>query len=508
MAKSPTRSSRVNGGRKTTNKVKSKAKKVAVIGSGWYGKEVALALRKNGHKVVVFEKGRRLASGTSVKYSSRTHPSGLHYLRAPEHVVGYLQEHYAEFVETRGKYLSANDNAVHAIIAGVDANGNPSRTTAEQFKERYAIDPTARPVALKDFGLQNVQEPVAIREERIIGGEELREEFRLDLLDAGVEFLCDTAVESIQSHGDDFTVDARSSSSDANVVTSRFDAVVNATGFQQFTDSFKDSSLNVEVVYQAAVGLLYRDKHAADKENFSLLFLDGANPCLMQCGDDQYILTHGKYTLLASKKTPEEAHQALKNAEEINLIETKVRQDAEADLLRYYPDFLDRFEYVGYNSGVIAKILSETEMRIGYGIKSSDNIVHAMLGKISNAPAVARECVRLVEEDNLSSVNGVRFPKDGIFESCKKHFTEKPKYKGQHYACLMNPYPELENKENHYSNGNSNILWHRVDGDRRLQRANKQTNSIKGPVTGERRLRSDSLTSSISHSISKIGFNI
>ena len=491
----PTNGSRSKYERKAPYKVKTK--KIAVIGSGWYGKEAALALRKKGHKVVVFERGRSLASGTSASYSSRTHPSGLHYLRAPEHVLAYLQAHYAEFVETRNKYLRPNNNAIHAIIADTDADGNVSRTSAEQFKERCAIDPTARKVELNDFGLQNVQESVAIREERIIGGEQLREEFRLDLLESGAEFLCDTAVDDIQSDQDGFKVTAKG-------IESRFDGVVNATGFQQFTDSFKDNPLNVEVVYQAAIGLLYRDKLAGSKENFSLLFLDGANPCLMQCGDDRYILTHGKYTLLASRRSPEEAKQALQKAEELNLVEAKVKQNVEADLQRYYPGFLDRFEYVGYNGGVIAKILSETEMRIGYGIQSSDGVVHAMLGKITNAPAVARECVRLVEDDNLVTLNDVRFPKDGVFDRCKQHFSERPQHNGKHYACLMNPYPELSTEQVSYS-GNPNILWQRADNDGRLKRMQEDVASTSEVVsTTERRLRSNSITGKIRENLSNI----
>lgn len=494
MVKGPTANTRSRRSNKAS--VKVNAKKVAVVGSGWYGKEVALALRNNGHRVVVFEKGKRLASGTSSKYSSRTHPSGLHYLRAPEHVVSFLQSHYAEFKQTRAKYLRTNDTAIHAIVYS-DANGNPSRTSVEQFQERYAIDPTARKIELADFGLQNAQEPVAIREERIIGGDELREEFRLDLLEAGVDFLCDTEVEHVRSVEDGFIVEAKG-------LMSQFDAVVNATGFQDFiTDSFKNNPLNVEVVYQAAIGLLYRDKQASTKENFSLLFLDGANPCLMQCGDDRYILTHGKYTLLASRKTPEEANQALKKAEQIGLVETKVKPDVEEDLLRYYPGFFDRFEYVGYNGGVIAKILSETEMRIGYAIQSSDKIVHAMLGKITNAPAVARECVRLVEEDTLASLNGVRFPKDGVFDKCKQHFTQKPQYNGKHYACLMNPYPELAVEQAHYSDGNSSVLWHR-QGNNRLIRKHDDAITDNDTRLNQRRLRGGSLTKEIRYSLSNI----
>lgn len=515
MAKSPTRNSHSNRKiptRRSHASSKVGTKKIAVIGSGWYGKEIALALKKNGHKVIVYERGEELASGTSGLYSSRTHPSGLHYLRVSHKMVNYLKQHYNEFVETRGKYLRPNRNAVHGIVYS-DANGAPSRTNVEEFRERYKLDDTARRVEHADFGLQNVQEPVAIKEERIINGEELREQFRLDLRAAGVEFLCDTAVQEIQEEDEGFLVKTKR-------IESKFDHVINATGFQKFVpDTFKNNPFNIQVIYQAASGFLYEDMQSGIKENFSLLFLDGANPCLMQSSDSQYILTHGKYTLLASRNTPEEARQALDKAKEINLLESKIKPLVEADLLRYYPNFFERFKYVGYNCGVVAKVLTETEFRLGFALQTPDKVIHAMLGKISNAPAVARECVQLVESNGTTEIQGYAYPSDGILSSSMHELGEKPQQQGKHYACLVNPYPELDApKSKIASDDNSGLSWQRTNEGGRLHRADNDTvesivnasvNSINSELSflgqRERRSRSNSLTSEIRESFPSFG---
>ncbi len=489
-----------------TRVVKSKKKslKVCVIGGGWSGRESAITMKKNGHDVSIFEKGEDGPAGTTPLYSGHTHPSAVHYLRIPKKYIKYFIENYSEFKQKRGKFLRDNPNSIHGIV-DTDAKGRPSRTSVEKFRERCKFDPSARKIELADFNLHDFQEPVAINEERIINGEELKEQFRLDYLKEDIPFYYNTPVTEVTRVRGGYLV----KSGDNEF---KFDKVVNATGYQKFLPpNFHENPFELEVIYQPLVGIIYEDMMADKKDIFSLLLLDGANPCLMPCGNNRYLLTHCGYTLLASCATPEEAWKVI-NSVTVDFVKNQVKPKAEADLQRYVSDFFDRFKPVGYNAGVIAKPNTANEFRLSFafespdpciGIDENDNgIIHVFPGKIASSIRASREVLQLVEHRDLSFKKGYKYPTKGMLDVASKEIASKPKQDSKlHYSCKVNPYPELLSDKNHSYSSNTSCMWRRSEFDNRLFRYYEQHEAIY-PINS----RKNSETEEVRNSLSEFGF--
>lgn len=438
---------------------------VAVIGTGHFGAAAARALKKNGHRPVVFEIGKDGPAGTSTKYSCHTHPTGSHYNRLPEKYIKLFIENYDRFKRERGDFLRDNNNSINGIVE-TDAKGQPSLTSPEKFQERcFKHDPTARLINLTDFDMLPIPLAIATNEERIINGESFKEKVRLSYIEEDIPFYYDTPVTSITRVADGYEI-TYASNNHAQSSTLIFDKVVNATGFQKFIpENFHNNPFGLEVVYQPVVGLVYEDMKAGEKDLFSLLLLDGANPCLMPtANDNEYFLTHCGFTLLASCKTPAEAWQVL-NSVTKDFIRTRVQPSSEADLMRYVDGFHDRFRPVGFNGGVIAKPKTRNEFRLGFAFASPDplmedidfsnGIIHLFPGKITSSLRTADEVVQLVEGRDLLNREGYQYAKDGMLDFAAEEIAQKPEQGSNlHNACSMQPYPEILK----YSS-NRHTLW-------------------------------------------------
>ncbi len=494
-------------------KSNKKSFKVAIIGSGWNGKEAAIALKKSGHRPFVFEGGKDGPAGTSTKYSCHAHPTGFHYNRLPEKYMKYFIENYSRFKTERAKYLKPNPNSIHGIVFA-DAKGRPSRTSPERFKERCKLDPTSRPIDMSEFNLKDFQEPIAINEERIINGDELKEQFRLDYLQARIPFYYDTPVTEVTRVQDGYLVRHGN-------MSSVFDKVVNATGFQKFLpENFKDNPFGLNVTYQPVVGLVYEDTKAHERDIFSLLLLDGSNPCLMPTAtDNRYLLTHCGYTLLASCATPEEAWDVIDSVT-TEFIRKKVQHNSEEDLLRYVNDFYERFKPIGFNGGVIAKPNTENEFRLGFAFecpdsimtsrsRASNGIIHVFPGKIASSLRAADEVVQLVEGDSLVCKEGYKYPLDGMLDVASNEISKKPAQGSNlHYACNVNPYPELlqKKRKSNYL-GNSSVLW-KCTEERKSRNSDSDDERCSSKTSRlGRSLRSGSITDEIQHSLLEVKFH-
>lgn len=409
------------------------AKRVCIIGGGIFGHEAALSLKKAGFDVFVFDSGKHGPEGTSVKYSCHLHPTGLHYCRLPpEKYVPIFSKNCERYREEKANYLRPNPNSIHGIL-DTDAKGQPSRTTSDEFLTLSKLDPTSRPIKLSDFNLKGLKAPIAIAEERIITGDELKEQFRLEYIKYGIEFCYGTPVTDITREYDGYLVTVGG-------ISAKFDYVVNATGFQKIIpESFKDNPFDLEVIYQTVVALIYEDTEASEKEIFSLLTLDGASACLMPTANfKEYLLTHGAYTTIGSFSTQKEAEERESTITSDFILE-EVKPKAEADLSRYVNDFDKRFKYVGYNSGLIAKLNTENEFRLGFSFVGPDGIIYLFPGKFASSLPTGDEVVQLIKGEFLLDKNGYKYLKNGMLDIASKEVAQKPNYKnGLHYACMVN----------------------------------------------------------------------
>ena len=89
-----------------------KIKKIAVIGSGFFGSTAALLLSKN-HKVHLFEKKNSIMCGASRANQQRFH-LGYHYPRSTKTVVE-IKKNYKEFINFFGSSVFSKTQNYYGI---------------------------------------------------------------------------------------------------------------------------------------------------------------------------------------------------------------------------------------------------------------------------------------------------------------------------------------------------------------------------------------------------------
>lgn len=136
--------------------------KIRVLGAGWYGCHVALALIKDGHEVEVHEIADRVLAGASGNCPARLHLGALHYPRSGA-TQNACSVHQSRFMDTYGfltRPVPTNIYAVAAYDSLVDlaAYRKVLRNASLQF-----ID-----IMPAEYGLENVEGAVLTGERHIV----------------------------------------------------------------------------------------------------------------------------------------------------------------------------------------------------------------------------------------------------------------------------------------------------------------------------------------------------
>lgn len=124
--------------------------RIRVLGGGWYGCHLTLALKNAGHKVVLHESAPSLFSGASGNMPGRLH-LGFHYPRS-KLTRAACQDHYAKFMSTYGdltRGVLVNIYAIADKLSLVDF-GN----YCQSLKDEVEFVKIAQP---EEFGLRNVE---------------------------------------------------------------------------------------------------------------------------------------------------------------------------------------------------------------------------------------------------------------------------------------------------------------------------------------------------------------
>ncbi len=400
---------------------------IAIIGGGWVGCMVALMLRKQGHTVTIYEKNSDVFQGISGKYGLRIH-LGPHYPRS-ERTRQSCQDGLKEFLHDYPELLVHLEHAIYAL-GTEDVDGNPSKVSAEVFEAvcRESEAYGAKPIDPTVFGYTNLNTAFDMDEPSGLVGDRLREVMKRYLMEAGVEVKCNCSVQDIKNVEGKYSINGEGA----------FDNVVNATYYQSLLPS-EPLPFDIETVYQPCLTLRYKDKQAGEKP-FSLTVMDGMFACLMPREDHvhepgvpiyrEYTLYHAKYTILDSCKTVEDAQKVydeINNAGYDNFIQ-RYKPLWEQDFERFYPGFKERFEFVGTDTGIAAKLKTDSDFRTAVTFKKDDQI-YVFSGKVNNVFDAANEIVRLIDtkESDLDCSEGYYFLKDGEFARSKKEMREKPK---------------------------------------------------------------------------------
>lgn len=396
--------------------------KICIIGAGWYGCHLALSLKKAGHDVTLYEKNAEIFSQISGSFGIRLH-AGPHYPRSPE-TRKSCRRGFSEFLATYPELVIPHEYSIYGL-GKEDADGNPSKVSEEEFTAVGREYKECQTIDMGSFGYQGLISAINLDEPSIILGKKLRTAFTKYLNEAGIRILCNFEVTRIEH-----TDSAVCVGNEASVET--FDKMINATSYQAFLPNPSDFPFDMEVVYQPCLALVYEDQTPGIRP-FSFIVMDGWFPCLMPyvTGDEadgalsrNYILTHGKWTIMGSFKAISDAKDVLAKIDEAFIVD-KIKEPAEKEMRRFWPSFGERFKYVGWKGEVLAKLKTKKEFRSAVTYEK-ENIIHVMPGKVSNIFDVEHEVCSLLKKENILTRNGYSFIKGGVLDEGFVEIAEKP----------------------------------------------------------------------------------
>ena len=135
--------------------------KIRVLGAGWYGAHIGLALREKGHDVEVHESADHVFAGASGSNPARLH-EGFHYPRS-RLTRAFCQDHKARFLKAYGHLTRAVPINIYAIAAkdSLIDFGTYTQVLKSEVDLVSIHDP-------REFGLQNVEGAVLTGERHII----------------------------------------------------------------------------------------------------------------------------------------------------------------------------------------------------------------------------------------------------------------------------------------------------------------------------------------------------
>ncbi|OYY73983.1 MAG: hypothetical protein B7Y40_06930 [Gammaproteobacteria bacterium 28-57-27] len=338
----------------------------AVIGGGWYGCHIAASFRSLGFEVTVFEREERLFSRASGNNQFRLH-QGFHYARSYRTRV-QSRDGYMRFIE---RYPTLSEKVETNLYAVPNQDSLIDFLTYRLIMTSSGIE--FREVEPAKYNLSNCS-GVLLTDERVLLTSKARDVFSRRLegaLRLGEE------VTSIVEHSDSIAVNGEI-----------FDYVVDATwgGF---------SSIDIPVFYEPTLLLYYKSPNLG---SYALTMVDGPLCSIYPTDEvDVFTLSSVTHTPLANFATMQES-RAFLNQLSHDTIHQK-RRLMEAEISKYYPGFVDDFEYIEPQLSIKTKIIGATDDRSCYVSKFGRRFV-VMSGKIDTIFYASETILSMIEAEN------------------------------------------------------------------------------------------------------------
>ena len=315
---------------------------IAIVGAGWFGCHLALALREE-HNITVFEKDE-IFSGASGHNQNRLH-LGFHYPRSYETRICAM-EGYQEFVGIYSDLCETIDTNLYAVADKVSLLDYQTYlhimdSTGLSYDE---VDP-------KDYGLENVSGCIKVDE-------------KLVLTSKAKKFFSD----QITPRYEKFDVEQ----------VNKFDVVLNCSS--QVFQSCKDWDL----LYEPCLMLNYK----CSVDFPAVTIMDGALCTVYPKEDDIYTL----YSVEHSPRREMTSYYRSSNQEatsgDIKRFEEVVKT--------YVPHFKDVFAYCGYENSLRVTFNDNTDLRVPK-ISVDGKVIHILPSKIDNIFYAEREIKKLLQ---------------------------------------------------------------------------------------------------------------
>ncbi len=411
---------------------KKMAKKIAIIGAGIYGCQIALTLKEQGFEVILYEKNEMILSEISGNFGIRLH-EGLHYPRSSKTRKSCLRGRQ-EFEATYPELVNNHDHSLYGL-SNIDATNSPSKVTPEQFKKLASESSDFKIVEdVSEFGYTNLTTAIDTKEPTLVLGAKLRKGFNLHLQNKKIDLRLSTKITRID----------RVENGQFLIITDKgeeavFDEVVNATSYKQFLPE-DPLPFNMRIVYQACTALVYEDLQEKERGKARpFIIMDGWFPCFMPYDDSEnidsnknstYIVTHGSYTIIGTRDTEKETSEFLEKTLEDQAREKEVRENSENHLCEFWPAFKERFKYTKWIGTVLAKIVSDTEFRSAITFKAKNGMIYVIPGKLNNIFDIAREVTHLISkmasDQSILSESGFQYVQGGLLDEGHDEILKKP----------------------------------------------------------------------------------
>lgn len=433
---------------------------IAVIGGGWYGCHIALKLRLAGHNVTIFESGDDIFHAVSGKFGIRLH-AGPHYPRSAK-TRESCRNGLARFISEYRELIVEHAYSIYGL-GTIDSDNEPPKIDLKTFREVGSENKNCREIEPKKWGYTNLQSAFDIEEPSILVGDPLRRYWNARLSEAGVNIIRRARIHNLTKIKDKVIVRGDSCSA-------IFDYVVNATGYQALLPPPEERlPLNLDIIYQPCLALIYVDKLSPvmSLPPFSFIVMDGWFPCIMPWigGEERdayrkYIVTHGKYTIMGSFNTPEEAHGCLAKVataeRDEKFVTTQIQEKCEVEMARFWPLFgvcmpgstERRFQCVGWQGSVLAKIKTNREFRSAVTFEK-DGVIYVIPGKVSNIFDAGDEVAALINKQNVLQEGSYRYIRNGILHGAMAEISEEidPRIRN---TCALQTYAELKSTREVY----------------------------------------------------------
>jgi hypothetical protein len=339
--------------------------KFAVIGAGFYGLHIASRLRALGLEVTIYEKEDQILSFASGNNQFRLH-LGFHYARNFR-TRQQSRDGYFRFLERYGRLTREIDNNYYLVPNG-DSIVDFATYKLIMMSSGLDFIESRQPEQI-DYACGSI-----LTAERILLIKESREFFHglmADVLRLGEQAVVDVHEDRVDVNGD------------------TYDYCIDCTwGHLTADDAF---------FYESTILLYYQKKSDSTPDN-AYTFVDGPL-CSLYPTEDPSI-----FTLSSVPHTPIGKHRS--SAEARHAIHSLSRHDIdikrllmEQQLMRYYPHFLDEFEYRSPQLCVKTKPYGDDDDRSCY-VKKNGRLIKCLSGKVDNIFFAASEVMSLIEAAN------------------------------------------------------------------------------------------------------------
>ncbi len=359
-------------------------KKIAVIGAGIFGSEIALKLRRNGYEVKLFEKSISILSGATENSQNRLH-LGLHYPRdlktATQSTTGYKS-----FLD---RFETCVDNDFENYYALAKDNSKIDFAHFKNFANKAKI-------SVVEVGKESLEE-VGLDPERIDGlwrctegvidFELLREQLLSEMTSIGVNLSLNNEVLEIDSSNRKLIVESKMDGTEA------FDFVIRSTYGTDRLNLIRFQSESK--VYEFHHTLILKVETSLSRKGLTVI--DGDFITLLPSGKSR------KSLLYSPTGSVRDSHIGSEYPAHWDLIKSEEFDKSTGKILEKFSDWLPKLSI----SQEIERLITvrsiepnvqDTDRRTSSVTHISKNIIDIWSGKIDHCVDIANQVAFEVEE--------------------------------------------------------------------------------------------------------------